>query len=242
MQEESGVALGPTPGGPVPVDRVARERVSDGRQVDADLVRSTGHQVQLEKGPGSKSFADSIAGHRFTAVRHDSHAGSMVGVAADRRLDAPGRGGHCPQCQAQIRLLYAARLQLRHQTRLRLVVLRDHEQAAGIPIQAMYDPRPLHPGDATVLGVAGQQGVDQSSVPMAGCRMDDQARGFVDDQHVVVLVDDGERDRFGLELERYGVRHYQLQNPARDDRVAGLDGGARRGDVALGDEFLDVTA
>jgi hypothetical protein len=40
--------------------------------------------------------------------------------------------------------------------------------------------------------------------PGARRRMDDQPGRLVDDQQVVVLVDDGERDRLGLQLERRG--------------------------------------
>ena len=37
---------------------------------------------------------------------------------------------------------------------------------------------------------------------MAGSRMDDQVRWFIEDQEVVVFVEDVEGDRFRLEVER----------------------------------------
>ena len=106
----------------------------------------------------------------------------------------------------------------------------------------MNDAGPLDTGDAAVLRVAGQQRVDQRPRPVADGGMDDETGGLVDDEHVVVLVDDGKRDRLGLEVERLGIGNFEIQNPAGDDRVVGLDRRTRRGHVTLGDELLDVAA
>ena len=72
----------------------------------------------------------------------------------------------------------------------------DHQQAARVAVEAVDDPRPLDAGDPTPgrAVAVGQQRVDQRAAGMARRRMDDQPGRLVDDQQVVVLVDDAERD------------------------------------------------
>ena len=64
------------------------------------------------------------------------------------------------------------------------------------------------PGRATpampaVVVAARQQRVDERPLPVAGRRMDHEARGLVDDQQVIVLVHDRQGDRrVGLQMVR----------------------------------------
>ena len=96
------------------------------------------------------------------------------------------------------------------------------------------------PGDPAVLGAAGprEQRVDQRvAVVMAGRRVDDEPGRLVDDEQVVVLVDDRQRDvGLGLEVERRPARGTSSAElgPGVDDRVGlerpavGGSGGRRR--------------
>ena len=129
---------------------------------------------------------------------------------------------------------------------LRRVVLGDHQQPARVAVEAMDDARPRDAGDPAVLrsAGAGEQRVDERvAVVMAGRRVDDEAGRLVDDQQVVVLVDDPQRDvRCGREVERdrFGDVEPDL-GPGGDDRV-GPDRHAVDGQPAVGDELLDVAA
>ena len=70
-----------------------------------------------------------------------------------------------------------------------------------------------------------------TSVPavMAGGRMDDEAGRLVDDDEVVVLVDDGERDRLAPRLGRRRGRDFEHDLGARLHPRRGLaDHRARR--------------
>ena len=61
----------------------------------------------------------------------------------------------------------------------------------------------------------GDQGVDQGAGLVAGGRMHHQPSGLVDDDDVVVLVDDIERDIFAGGLGGDRLRHVDC------DRIAG---------------------
>ena len=52
-------------------------------------------------------------------------------------------------------------------------------------------------GSAALAGSRASKAVEQRARPVARGRVDDHAGGLVDDEHVVVLVDDRDRQRLG---------------------------------------------
>ena len=102
------------------------------------------------------------------------------------------------------------------------VVLCCDQQAAGILIQPVDDPRPA---DATDTGetrsAMGDQGVDQGAVGVAGGGVNDQSCGLVDDDDIGILVDD-------REVHFLTYRHWVARLGNRQtDFLAGLDLGRR---------------
>ena len=97
--EEEAVRTVPTSGPrrdvPVPYTGSPGDRVADRVEVDPDLVRPAGHEVELEERPAGEPLADPIAGRRRPAVGDDGHPGPVLRVAPDRRLD-PADGGRRP--------------------------------------------------------------------------------------------------------------------------------------------------
>ena len=89
------------------------------------------------------------------------------------------------------------------------VGLGHHHQAAGVLVEPVHDARPLDAADAgEAVAAMGDQRVDQRAGGVAGGRMHHQPGWLVDDDEVVVLVDDVERDRLarGLEPPRAAAR------------------------------------
>ena len=73
----------------------------------------------------------------------------------------------------------------------------------------------------------GDQRVDQRAGLVAGGGMHHQALGLVDDDDVVVLVDDIERDILARGLGGDGFRHVDCDRIACGDMISGVaDGGA----------------
>ena len=72
----------------------------------------------------------------------------------------------------------------------------------------------------------GDQRVDQRSGRVARGRMHHEAGRLVDDDDVVVLVDDVERDILALRLGIGGFRHVDYDRIAGSDMISGVaDGG-----------------
>ena len=125
------------------------------------------------------------------------------------------------------------------------VVAGDHQQPARVAVEAMDDARPLDAGDPAVVGSPpGEQRVDQRAVAVAGRRVDDEPGRLVDDQQVVVLVDDLDRDRrVGLEVAR-DLGRRDLEDHGSAARRSGwpAGGGPASSRAAVGDQLLDVAA
>ena len=76
-------------------------------------------------------------------------------------------------------------------------------------------PGRSHPADAGKAGAAmGDQRIDQGAGLVPGGRMHHEAPGLVDDDDVVILIDDIERDILALGLGGDRLRHVDC------DRIA----------------------
>src|SRR3954468_17188044 len=61
MQEPPPETVRPTPRGAGPVHRIAGDRMPDRVEMDPDLVRSPGHEVELEERPSVEPLADAVS-------------------------------------------------------------------------------------------------------------------------------------------------------------------------------------
>ena len=152
------------------------------------------------------------------------------GVAVERLIDGAVRPLRRAPGQSEIAALerfvaLAMVGELRGQRPMRAVVLRHHHQPGGVLVEPVHDAGPPLAADAgEAVAAMGDQRVDQRAGPMAGGRMDHQIARLVDDDDVVVLIDDLERNRLRRGLGRLGRRH------GDDDLVAGIDAMARIAD------------
>ena len=118
--------------------------------------------------------------------------------------------------------------ELRGQRLMRAVVLRRHHQPGGVLVEPVHDARPPDAADAGKAGAAvGDQRIDQRAGLVARGRMHHQAPGLVDDDDVVVLIDDIERDLFARGLGGDRLRHVDCDRIAAGDMISGVaNGGA----------------
>ena len=122
--------------------------------------------------------------------------------------------------------------ELRGQRLMRLVVLGDHHQAGRVLVEPVHDARPADAADAGKARAAmGDQRVDQRAALVARGRMHDQPLRLVDDDDVVVLIDNVERDILALRLRRHRFGDVDCDRIAGSDMISGVaDGGALGGD------------
>ena len=121
--------------------------------------------------------------------------------------------------------------ELRGQRLWAQVVLGRHHQPGGVLVEPVHDAGAADAADAgQACAAMGDQRVDQRAGLVAGGGMHDQALRLVDDDDVVVLVDDIERDSFPFGLRRGRWRHVDCDRIAGGDMISGVaDGGGLRG-------------
>ncbi len=93
----------------------------------------------------------------------------------------------------------------------------DHDPG-GVLIEPVDDSGAFDPADAAkALAAMMDEGIDQRAVLIAGGGVHDHASGLVDDDQMLVLIEDVQRNGLGLGfgLDRFGGRE--------GDGLAGLD-------------------
>ena len=179
---------------------VAHDRMADGAQVHANLMRAPGRDRDLAQRDAAQMLRPRDAGDRRPrppGARR--HLLPVVGVAPDRQVD-PASGLHDAPDQRHVFLVHLAVLELLRQRLVRRIVLRDDHHARRALVQAMHDARTQLAADAAEIGDVVEQRVDQRARVVARRRVHDHAGGLVHDDDVGVLVEDGERQILGHDL------------------------------------------
>ncbi len=126
---------------------------------------------------------------------------------------------------------------------VRAIIFGDDDQARRIPVEPVHDARTSFVAHAFEIGRVSQHRVDQRAAGVAGCRMYDHPRRFVNHDQIAVFVDDVERDRFGCERGGRGRRDGDDDLIAVVDALAGF--GNRHvvdGDEAVVNQSLNLRA
>ena len=161
--------------------------MADRLEVHADLMRAPALELARKQGRAVQPLHDFVGRARRLAAVGDRHAGAAPRVAPDRRIDDAFRRAHAAPCQGGVGAAHRTRLQLPHEARLRNEGFGDHQQAAGVLVQAMHDAGPRDVGKRWRVR---KQCIEQGAVRIAGARMDDQSGRLVDDEDFGILVDD----------------------------------------------------
>jgi hypothetical protein len=103
------------------------------------------------------------------------------------------------------------------------VGLGDDQKARRVLVDAVDDARPGNAADPRqTAGAMVKQRIDQSPVEIAGGGMDDQPRRLVDDEQVLVLEEDGQRDVLRFVMRRRGLRNREAKRFAAFDLESGI--------------------
>ena len=149
---------------------------------------------------------------------------------------------HDPPHECDILLFDLAVLELPREFLVCGIVLGDHHHTGRAAIQPVDDARPHLSADAAQIGHVMEQGVDERAGRVAGSRVHDHPRGFVQHSHIRVLVQDLERQRFGGRSHRRDIRKSDCHALALSHRHVGPGLSTPDGDVAVFDELLDMRA
>ena len=182
MQQQAGRGA---PRGGVRIQWIAQDGMSQGLQMDPELVAAPGHRSQQQPAAvrGGVVSQQRPAGEGRPAPRPVHHLARPVRpVRRQRQVDhAPGSRRPAAH-HRQVVLLHPAPLERPTQARLRLGVQGEDQQPGGVHVQAMHHPRPgmtlLHPVQQAVL------------VPLAAAGHAEQPRRLVHHQQMAVAEAD----------------------------------------------------
>jgi len=241
--EPAGVQeLPPDEGRRLAVEGVADDGMTGGGEVDADLVGAAGGRGDFDEGGAVEALTDAVDGARRTSAFDYCHALAVSRVAADGAFDDSFRLLDASLHEGEVELLDAALLQLSREVGVSAVVLGDEEEAGGVLVESMDDSRPEYAADAGKIGAVGQESVDEGMSSMAGRGMHGQARGLIDDEEVLVLVDDVKGHGFRLDVERPRRRDAHVDDVVASQEVRWADGASVNRDKRFVDEASGVGA
>ena len=225
------------------VERIPDDRMTDGAQVDANLVGPPGQDRDMRQRQGApKVFGADDPRDRLAAPSGARrHFLAVHRVATDRRVDSAS-GLHLAPDERDVLFLDLAVVKLPGQLLVSHIVLGDHHDARRAAIETVDDARPLLAADAAQIVDMMQQGVDEGSARVPGGRMHDHASRLVDDDDIVVLVQDRERQLFRSRNRIDRLRHHNSDALSPLHRLIGLRRTSGDLDVALLDQALDPSA
>jgi len=218
--------------GGLPVNFIAEDGMSDGMEVNPNLVGSSRKNLAQDEGPTVRLLDDCKLRVSGSSPVYYGHFLAVHGMTANRLTNLTGGLGELPGTQREVELMNFSSCKLGTQPVMRKVVFGNHEATAGFFVEPMDDTRPKVTADATQISGMIQQGVNQCSRAHACPGVNDHAGRLVDDQHVLILEKNGQRNVLGPKVNRFRCR---LRNgdrvPCADD-LLGAAGGSVQQNVA----------
>ncbi len=209
-------------------------------KVHADLVGATGiehHREQRRRFQVLEHLEVRDRGARSLAI--DRHPGAVARISTDGCVDGSrARRGNA----RHERSVLAANLAVDDgllQAAERLIGAREHEEAAGVAVQAMHNAGAL---GWAARGLPGQQ-LHQRGAAVPGCRVHHHAGGLVDDQDCVIPIERRHALHMLLDGRRAVRWHCNGDLLARvHDDARFRDDGTVDGHLLLGDQALGLRA
>ena len=172
-------------GGSGGIDLIAKDRVAEGKHMDAKLVAATGAGGQAHAGFGCAAGDDLPVGLGGAAVGRNLLARAIFPIAADGQVNMTLILRDLAMHAGDIGLLRAAVFEFLAKRPLRLSGAGKDDDPAGVAIQPMHQKRVpargLQPGQQTILPTR-QLARDRK-----------QTGGFVEDEDLRILVQDAQR-------------------------------------------------
>lgn len=215
------------------IDVVTHQRVAGMGEVDPNLVSAaggelageeSGHRFSVLAVEGLPHFP---VGDRFPPACTYGHFFASVRVPVYRSVDGAVRAVRQSPDKSQVaashRSCASVIRELRAQRLVRGVILGGYHEPGGVLIEPMHDAWPADAADAgQALPTMRDERVDQRSGRVACCGMNNQSFRLVDDDEILVLVNDIQRDGFPFRFRRYCRRHVDYDRISRSDMISGI--------------------
>ena len=172
------------------VRRVADAGVPLRGHVDADLVRPSRLEVDLEQRRGTERLDGLVVRHRGLPVDDDRELPVGRRMATDGRVDRAGERVGMPLHDGVVDLLDGALAERLFEHGVGALGLRDDHEAGGADVESMHDAGALC-GTAVAIAKPAAASPPSTVGPVQpDGRVSGDAHGLVDDHDLVVVVDD----------------------------------------------------
>ncbi len=121
-------------------------------------------------------------------------------MAPDRPVDNAFVSYHITPGYRDIFLLDYTILKLQDQVVIGGHILGDDHHTRGVFVQSVHDTRTPDTADTFNLGAVMQQCVYDRTAPMTRCGVDRNSRGFIQNDAVGILIENGQREGLGADL------------------------------------------
>src|SRR5215210_557551 len=175
----------------VPVERVRVHRMSDGGEVDPDLVRPP----RLETHPEHRvpcGLREDLEMSNCGPPHSRGHERRVVRVPADRRVYGPCRGQPFPNHEGTVDAAHPPGRHHLYESRVSGLTFRQHQQARGVAVETVDDAGTV--GVVAARYASIQERVHERTRRVASARVYNESGGFVHHQQMLVLEDYGHRD------------------------------------------------
>src|SRR5713101_8574099 len=122
---------------------IACDRVAEGCQVDADLVRAPGVEITAHECISTFSLDDLVAGAGEATTLDHRHPLALLRIPADRPLELARRGVDDSADARQVRAAERAVAELGGECAMRLVIAGGDDQAGRALVEPVDDAGPL---------------------------------------------------------------------------------------------------
>src|SRR2546430_1016831 len=191
-------------------------------EVHSDLMGASRVEDRFGKSCAVQSFEHAVRRPGLPSKLFiDRHPFAMRRMPGNRSSDLSTIARHLAAKQSLVDFFYFTTGELRRKGEVRIIVLGDHETAAGVLVEPMNDAGPRHSANATELAAAMmQQSIDQRMLFIACGRMHHHARTLVDDEQHLVFKNDVQRNLLWLRFRwpRRGPMHFDGVARARSLR------------------------
>jgi len=155
------------------------------------------------------------------------------------RDDASGSAPQFSGNKCEVDLVNRAGRELPRKLDVRKIILRHHQTTARFFIQSMNNARSFLPADARKIFAMRQQGVNQRAALAAGTRVNRNPSGFVYHDQIVIFEQDGKRDFFRSQIDRFYRRLDHRNAVACSNHIARTRGNSVYGYVTLANKRLN---
>ena len=229
------------------VDRVADEWRTLVFHVHTDLMSPSRMKVAQDECGAVRGIAEKhlVVSDRGAACgrRNDGHLLSIARIASNVGENGFARGHRRLLRDAEVDFIVGAIRKLLGEVMMRVVIFRHNQTAGGVFIESMHDAWSLDSADPRKLAFAVvEQGIDQGAIVIAHGGVHDHAWFFIDDDHVVILEKNLQRNFLGDRLRRHSL------GDQHRDAITELDGISRLNSLVvaqnefLADQFLNPRA